>query len=69
MIAFPERNAGSGYLYAKDPEYQIFSLCIPEIMELIQQDIFGSANRIKEVEGVKKWLTKEASGSKSFNTL
>ena len=58
MIAFPERNAGSGYLSAEDPESQIFSLCIPEIMELIQQDIFGSASNIKEFEGVKKRLIK-----------
>ena len=69
MLALSERNNGSGYLSAKYTESQIFSLCIPAVMELIQQDIFGSASRIKEVEGVKKWLTKEASGSKSFNTL
>ena len=38
-------------------------------MDLIQKDIFGSASEIKEVEGVKKWLSKEASGVKSFKTL
>ena len=38
-------------------------------MDLIQQDIFGSASEIKEVEGVKKQLIKEASGDKSFNAL
>ena len=38
-------------------------------MDLIQQDIFGSAGKIKEVEGVNKRLIKETSGGKSFNTL
>ena len=38
-------------------------------MDLTQQDIFGSASDIKEAEGAKKRLIKEASGGKSFNTL
>ena len=69
VLALSEINAGSGYLSAVDPESRIFSLCIPAEMDLIQQNRFVSANDIKEVEGVKKHLTKEASGGKSFNTL
>ena len=38
-------------------------------MDLIQKYIFGSARDIKEVEGLKKRFTKEASGGKRFNTL
>ena len=38
-------------------------------MDLIKQDIFGSASEIKEVEGLKKKLIKESSGGKIFNTL
>ena len=38
-------------------------------MDLIQQDIFGSASDIKEVEYVNKWLIQGSSGGKSFNTL
>ena len=69
MLALPERNTGSGYLSAEDPESQIFSLCIPAVMDPIQQDMFGSASEIKEVEGAKKGLIKEYSGGKSFNIL
>ena len=38
-------------------------------MDIIQQDIFGSASYIKEFEGVKKRFIKEAYGGNSFNTL
>ena len=38
-------------------------------MDLIQQDIIGSASEIKDIEGLKKRLIKEASGGKSINTL
>ena len=69
MLAISERNSGSGYLSAEDPKYQIFSLCIPAVIDLIQPDIFGSDIKIMEVEGVKKSLIKESSGGKSFNTL
>ena len=46
-----------------------FSLCIPAVIDRIQKDIFGSVSEIKEVEGVKKQLIKEASGGKIFSTL
>ena len=69
MIAISERNSGSVYLSAEYPEYQIFSLCIPSVMDLIQQAVFGSASGIKKFEGVKKRLIKEASGGRIFNTL
>ena len=60
MLDLSERNAGSGYISSQDPESQIFSLCILELMDLIQQDIFGSARDIKEAEGVNKRSIKEA---------
>ena len=69
MLAIFERNYRSVYLSAEYPEYQIFSLCIPSVMDLIQQDVFESASEIKEVVGVKKRLIKESSGGKIFNTL
>jgi U3 small nucleolar RNA-associated protein 20 len=50
--------------------YQVdFDRCLPAIMDIIQQDIFGKASEIKEVENVKKRLVKEAGGSKSYSTL
>ena len=58
MSALSERKTGLEYLSSKDPESQIFLLCIPEVMDLIHQDIFGSASKIKDVEGVKKRLIK-----------
>ena len=38
-------------------------------MDLIQQDIIGSASEIKDIEGLKKRLIKETSVGKSINTL
>ena len=69
LLALSERNAGPGYLSAEYPQYKIFSLCIPSVMDLIQQDIFESASDIKEVEGVKKRLIKEASVGRKFKIL
>ena len=38
-------------------------------MDLIQQDIIGSASEIKDIEGLKKRLIKEAFLGKSINIL
>jgi len=46
-----------------------FDRCVPAIMDLIQQDIFGSASEIKEADNVQKRLVKEAGGAKSHETL
>ena len=46
-----------------------FDKCVPAIMDLIQQDIFGSASEIKEADNVQKRLVKEAGGAKSHETL
>ena len=46
-----------------------FDNCVPAIMDLIQQDIFGSASEIKEADNVQKRLVKEAGGAKSHETL
>ena len=69
MLDLSERNSGSGYISSEDQESQIFSLRILEVMDLIQQDIFGSAREIKEAEGVNTRLIKESSGDKSYNKL
>ena len=37
-----------------------FDQCIPAIMDLVQQDLFGVASEMKEVEYVEKQLVKEA---------
>ena len=37
-----------------------FDQCIPAIMDLIMQDLFGTASEMKEVEYVEKRLVKEA---------
>ncbi len=46
-----------------------FDNCVPAMMEFIQQDIFGTASEMKEVETAKKRLVKEAGGSKSLSSL
>jgi hypothetical protein len=39
------------------------------MMDVIQQDIFGGASEMKEVESVHKRLVKEAMGVKSYSSL
>ena len=46
-----------------------FDSCVPAMMDLIQQDIFGIASEMKEAESVKKRVIKEAMGVKSYHTL
>ncbi len=46
-----------------------FDSCIPGMMDLIQQDLFGTALERKEAEGAMKRLVKEASGSKSLDAV
>jgi U3 small nucleolar RNA-associated protein 20 len=46
-----------------------FDGCIPAMMDLIQQDIFGTAREHKETDGAKKRLVKEATGSKSMDSI
>jgi len=48
---------------------QSFERCVPAMMDLIQQDIFGKASEIKEVKHVQKRLIKEAMGRKSQDSL
>lgn len=57
----PSINVDTAELY--------FDKCVPAMMDLIQQDIFGDANEIKEVEHVKKRLVKEAGGAKGYSAL
>ena len=46
-----------------------FDKCLPALIDVIQQDIFGQASEIKEVESVNKRLVKEAMGAKSYSCL
>ena len=46
-----------------------FDRCVPAMMDLIHQDIFGKASEIKEAQHVEKRLIKEAMGSKSQDSL
>ena len=46
-----------------------FDRCVPAMMDIIQQDIFGTASEMKEVESTRKRLVKEAGGKKSLNSL
>ena len=46
-----------------------FDQCLPGMMDIIQQDIFGGADEMKEVESVNKRLVKEAMGVKSYSSL
>ena len=46
-----------------------FDECVPAIMDLIQQDVFGIAAEMKETKDVAKRVIKEAMGVKSFDTL
>ena len=43
--------------------------CVPAMLDLIHQDVFGKASEIKEVQHVQKRLIKEAMGSKSLDSL
>lgn len=46
-----------------------FDRCVPAMLDLIHQDVFGKASEIKEVQHVQKRLIKEAMGSKSLDSL
>ena len=46
-----------------------FDRCVPAMLDLIQQDIFGTSREMKEVEHVEKRMIKEAMGSKSQDSL
>lgn len=46
-----------------------FDRCVPAMLDLIQQDIFGTSSEMKEVDHVEKRLIKEAMGSKSQDSL
>lgn len=48
---------------------QSFDRCVPAMMDLIHQDIFGRASEIKEVKHAEKRLIKEAMGRKSQDSL
>ena len=46
-----------------------FDRCVPALMDLIQQDLFGTASEMKEAQDVQKRVIKEAVGVKSYDTL
>jgi len=54
---------------AEAPSTNSFDSCVPAMMDIIQQDIFGTASEMKEVETARKRLVKEAGGTKSLSSL
>jgi U3 small nucleolar RNA-associated protein 20 len=54
---------------ADEANAALFDRCVPAMLDLIQQDIFGTACEMKEAENVEKRLIKEAMGSKSLDSL
>lgn len=46
-----------------------FDRCVPALVDLIQQDLFGTAQERRDAEGVNGRYVKEAAGLMSFNTL
>ena len=46
-----------------------FDRCVRAMLDLIQQDIFGTSSEMKEADHVEKRLIKEAMGSKSQDSL
>lgn len=46
-----------------------FGRAVPGLMDLLQQDLFGTAQETKDAEGSKVKFVKEAHGSKSFHSL
>lgn len=48
---------------------QSFDNCVPSIVDILQQDIFGTASEMKEAEATKKRLVKEAGGSKGLGCI
>ncbi|KAL3817639.1 hypothetical protein ACHAXA_011727 [Cyclostephanos tholiformis] len=47
----------------------LFDRCVPAMLDLIHQDIFGKASEIKDQAGHERRLIKEAMGSKSQDSL
>ena len=52
-----------------EPMSPYFDHCIPAIMDLIQQDLFGTASEMKEAQDIQKRVIKEAVGVASYDTL
>ena len=46
-----------------------FDRCVPAMLDLIHQDVYGKASEIKEAQHVEKRLIKEAMGKKSLDSL
>ena len=62
--------------YKRPEDYSIddasslpFDKSVPGMMDIILQDIFGKASEMKEAEGVKRRVIKEAIGVKSYSSL
>jgi U3 small nucleolar RNA-associated protein 20 len=54
---------------SESAEDRAFDRSIPTMMNLIQDDLFGTARERREAEGAKKRFVKEASGSKSNDAI
>ena len=56
-------------ILAKIHENSVFEECVPDMIDLIVQDIFGVAAEMKETVDVEKRVIKEAMGMKSYDSL
>lgn len=60
-------------VYSPQPETSAilpdFDRCIPAMMDLIIQDMFGVASERRDVDGVSKKMVKEAAGSKYLDSV
>lgn len=65
LLALKENEAIMGSVH----DSAFMDSCVPAIMDLIQQDIFGTAAEMKEAKDVTKRVIKEAMGVKSYDTL
>lgn len=69
LIAISSIYSPNGVNLDDDKSLSSFDCCVPTMLNLIEQDIFGSSSEIKETDHVKKRLIKEAMGSKSLDSL
>ena len=69
LVAVSENYCPNEVNLDDDKSFSYFDRCVPDMLNLIQQDIFGVSSEMKETDHVKKRLIKEAMGSKSQDSL
>ena len=69
LIALSDHYVRPDDISAEDAQNLSFDKCVPAMMELIQEDIFGVASEMKAAESTKKRVIIEAMGVKSYESL